>query len=267
MIGFNYIGRLGRIGNQMFQYAALRGIAAKQNVNYCLPFYKNPIDDGLGNPNRTELFDCFKMETVNPLNIQILDYDRPIISEETFHYNEKFFKNSYDWIGLFGFFQSEKYFKNVEKIIRKDFIFKDEIREPCEEMMRTFGDEEVVGLHIRRQDYLTNPNHCTLDMLYYKKALGKFDDSMQVIVFSDDPNWCHQQDLFQNDRFLISENNNGYIDQCLMSMCSHFIIANSSFSWWASWIGNRGKVIAPKKWFPNNKNDTKDLYLENWEVI
>jgi len=267
MIGFNYIGRLGRIGNQMFQYAALRGISAKQEVNYCLPFYKESVDDGLGNPNRTELFDCFNMETVNPMNIQILDIDRPVICEETFHYNEKFFNDSFNWVSLFGFFQSEKYFKNVEKIIRKDFTFKDEILKPCQEMINSLEGAEVIGLHIRRQDYLTNSNHLVLNLSYYEEALSKFNDDILVIVFSDDPEWCHKQNLFQDDRFMISENSNGYIDQCLMTMCSHFIIANSSFSWWAAWLANRGKVIAPKKWFPNEKNNTKDLYLKNWEVI
>ena len=66
---------------------------------------------------------------------------------------------------------------------------------------------------------------------------------------------------------MISENDDGYVDQCLMSMCSDFIIANSSFSWWAAWLGNRGKVIAPKKWFPTDDKDTSDVYCEGWEVI
>ena len=56
MIGFNHIGRLGRRGNQMFQYAALRGIAAQNGYNFCFPFYAKGVDDGLGNMNRTELF-------------------------------------------------------------------------------------------------------------------------------------------------------------------------------------------------------------------
>jgi hypothetical protein len=265
MIGFNHLGRLGRLGNQMFQYAALRGIAAKQEVNYCLPFYDQAVDDGAGNPNRTELFDCFTMETVTALNLQSIDADRPIISEGTFHFNEGLFNNKFDWVSLYGFFQSEKYFKNVEETIRKDFTFKDEIREPCEDMMESVG--EAVGLHIRRKDYLTNPNHCALSLEYYQRALEQFPDDVQVIVFSDDPKWCMEQELFADDRFMVSENEDGYVDQCLMSMCSDFIIANSSFSWWAAWLGNRGKVIAPKQWFPSNDKDTKDVYCEGWEVI
>ena len=67
---------------------------------------------------------------------------------------------------------------------------------------------------------------------------------------------------------MVSECSN-YIDLCLMSLCSDFIIANSTFSWWGAWIADRGKVIAPKKWFGPNliHNDTKDLYPKNWEVI
>jgi hypothetical protein len=264
MIGFNHLGRMGRIGNQMFQYAALRGIAAKQGVNYCLPFYERAVDDGLGNPNRTELFDCFAMETVNALNIQSIDAGRPLVFEETFHFNEKLYNSSFDWVSLVGFFQSEKYFKNVEETIRKDFTFKDEILVPCEDMMGGIG--EAIGLHIRRKDYLTNSNHCALDLEYYKEALQKFSEDIPVIIFSDEPQWCMEQELFSDERFMVSESENGYIDMCLMSMCSDFIIANSSFSWWAAWLGNRGKVIAPKKWFPDDKN-TNDLYCKTWEVI
>jgi len=266
MIGFNHIGRLGRSSNQMFQYAALRGIAANAGVNFCLPYYSDGVDDGLGNENRTELFDFLEMSTVNQLNIQSIDQSRPIVQENYFNYNQEIHENCSDSVSLWGFFQSEKYFLNVEDIIRKDFIFKDEIRQPCQEMMDQV-DGETIGLHIRRKDYLTNPNHCALDISYYKEALSKFPDDLAVIVFSDDPAWCHNEDLFSGDRFMISESDSGYVDQCLMSMCSNFIIANSTFSWWAAWLGNRGKVIAPKKWFPANDKDTKDLYCSGWEVI
>ncbi len=267
MIGFNHIGRLGRTGNQMFQYAALRGIAANTGVNFCLPYYQESVDDGIGNMLKTELFDYLNMSSVTQLNIQNIDASRPYMQEPHFHYNENIHKKCPDWVSLVGFFQSEKYFKNVEDIIRDDFTFKDEIREPCEEMMSDV-EGQVVALHIRRGDYLINGgNHNVLGMDYYKEALSRFPDDATVIVFSDDPKWCHEQEMFSGDRFMISENESGYIDMCLMSMCTDFIIANSSFSWWAAWLANRGKVIAPKKWFPKNDKDTKDIYCEGWEVI
>ena len=92
MIGFNHIGRLGRRGNQMFQYAALRGIAAQNGYNFCFPFYAKGVDDGAGNINRTELFDCFEMSTVSSLNIQAIDSDRPYLQEESFHFDERIFR-------------------------------------------------------------------------------------------------------------------------------------------------------------------------------
>jgi len=266
MIGFNHLGRLGRFGNQMFQYAALRGIAANNNTNFCLPIWSDKVNDGLGNMLKTELFDCFNMRSVNNLNIQLIDSKRPVVSENGFNFDEKIF-NCNDWISLWGFFQSEKYFKNVEDVIRDDFTFKDEILNPCQDMMQGILEEgKVIGIHIRRKDYLTNPNHHFVGIDYYKKALEKFPNDINVLVFSDDPKWCHEQSLFYDDRFMISENDSGYVDMCLMSMCTDFIIGNSSFSWWAAWLGNRGRVIAPKNWFPDDK-DTSDLYCPHWEVI
>ena len=128
------------------------------------------------------------------------------------------------------FFQSEKYFKNVEKIIRRDFEFRDEILTPCDDMMQGLLEGgRVVGLHIRRTDYLTNPNHQFIGLDYYKEALSKFSENAQIIVFSDDPKWCLEQSLFEDDRFLISENENGYIDMCLMTMCTDYIIGKLKF--------------------------------------
>ena len=86
------------------------------------------------------------------------------------------------------------------------------------------------------------------------------------MVFSDDPEWCKQQELFKDDRFMIAEGNSGYVDMCLMSLCSDHIIANSSFSWWGAWLAKGGQVIAPSDWFPDGK-EVDDLYCEGWTVI
>ena len=100
MIGFNHLGRLGRLGNQMFQYAALRGISTYHGYNICLPYYKDAVDDGIGNMLRTELFDCFTMETINSLNIQTIDEDRPYKQESGFEFDEDLFYNCPDWVSL-----------------------------------------------------------------------------------------------------------------------------------------------------------------------
>lgn len=263
MIGFNALGQLGRLGNQMFQFAALKGVANKQGYQYCIPPSQNKNEW-----KDHQLFVPFKLGSVSELNVQYIDFDRPIVMEGTFSFDEKFFNNCPDWVSIQGFFQSEKYFKHIEDEIRSDFTFKDEILEPCKQMISQL-DTSPIALHIRRTDYITDPNHTVLGLNYYKKALEKFGNG-QVLVFSDDSEWCNKQKLFSGDRFLISEKNSNYVDLCLMSLCSSHIIANSSFSWWGAWLSNSQKVIAPSGWFlgSNNDNiDTKDLIPENWIVV
>ena len=140
-------------------------------------------------------------------------------------------------------------------------------------------------LHVRRGDpNLTDPRgfkwsytqcgdqHPVQPIEYYEKALAEFDDDQPVIVFSDSPEWVKEQEFFADDRFLISENSDNRVDMCLMSLCDDFIIANSSFSWWAAWLSNNSnkKVIAPVQWFGTGytkKNDTKDLIPDDWTRI
>ena len=88
--------------------------------------------------------------------------------------------------------------------------------------------------------------------------------------FSDDPTWCKEHELFEDDRFMVSEGNDQYIDMCLMTMCDGHIIANSSFSWWGAWLSKSRKVIAPSGWFEGSNNshlDTKDIYCSEWTVL
>ena len=264
MIGFNHIGTLGRLGNQMFQYAALRGIAAMRGYEFGIP------PSNFSNEwNTHQLFEVFDLPNLPKHHITLLDRGHaPVVQEKFFHYDEELHRMCPNEISLHGFFQSEKYFKNIEDSIREDFRFRNHILDPCTEMMKDF--DEVISLHVRRTDYLVNSaNHFNLELDYYEKALSYFDDDCPVIVFSDDPEWCKEQKLFSDDRFMISESGDNKIDMCLMSLCSGHIIANSSFSWWGAWLANRGKVIAPKKWFgPNNAHlNTKDLYCDNWEIL
>ena len=131
-----------------------------------------------------------------------------------------------------------------------------------------FSDEDVISLHVRRGDYVTNPNHPTQNMDYYENALSYFGNE-SVIIFSDDPEWCKSQDLFSSDRFSISENNTTEFDLCLMSMCKYHIIANSSFSWWGAWLAKSKKVIAPSNWFGGScsNKSPKDMYCDGWIVL
>ena len=281
MIGFNHLGNLGRLGNQMFEFAALRGIAAKHNYQICIPPASHR---GIENYS---LHQCFKLDHIQCGFIEGENYG----VEKTFHFDEELFNTCPDEVSLYGFFQTEKYFKHISDQIRKDFTFHDEHLEPCKSMMESVGSGAIM-LHVRRGDpNLTDPRgfkwsytqcgdqHPVQPIEYYEKALSEFDKDQPVIVFSDSPEWVKEQEFFSGDRFFISEPqdkyNDGsytpYADLCLMSLCSHAIIANSSLSWWGAWLisNPKKKVIAPKMWFGSaySDKDTKDLYCSNWEVL
>lgn len=268
MLAFNYLGKLGRLGNQMFQYASLRGIARNRGYDFCVPNHNQVVKDPYGFDMKIELFYPFKMIYTLPHNIKLLDRGyAPVVEEKQFHFDEILFNMCPDEISLAGFFQSEKYFKHIEDEIRTDFSFKDEILEPCKEMIGSVG--EAISLHVRRTDYLQNPNHTSLSLDYYQKSLSEFDNSLPVLVFTDDAEWCNAQELFSDDRFMISESGDHYVDLCLMSLCKHHIIANSSFSWWGAWLSGSDNVVAPIQWFGegNQDKDTKDLIPERWTRI
>ena len=122
MLAFNGLGNNGRLGNQMFQYAALRGIAAFKGYEWCIPHWNTPRVDNysLGN--------CFKMDSVQLSNMKILDNGyAPTEIERYFHYDEEMKTLCPNDVSIHGFFQTDKYFKDIEEEIRKDFTFHDEI--------------------------------------------------------------------------------------------------------------------------------------------
>jgi hypothetical protein len=263
MIGYDHLGKNGRLANQMFQYAATRGIAASRGYEFSIPpsTFKDQWTDH-------QLFDTFKLPSVKHVGyIEGEYYKEP--DNYSHVYIKDFVDNCPDNISLYGYFQTEKYFKHIENEIREDFSFVDEIWNPCK---KAFNFDDVISLHVRRTDYLL-PQHsshhgqCSLE--YYQEALENFDSNIPVLIFSDDPEWCKGQDIFSSERFLVSETGNNLMDLCLMSMCNYHIIANSSFSWWGAWLADSKNVVAPQKWYgpAGSHLSTKDLYLSHWKVL
>lgn len=257
MIGFNHLGKIGRLCNQMFQYASLKGVATNRNFDFCIP-------NSLGNDEWKEhqLFECFDFK----VNIGMTNHN--YIQEADFSFDEKLFNECPDNVSLVGYFQSEKYFIYIQDEIKKDFQFKKNIHETCLDFIQTV--KSPIALHIRRTDFITNPNHYCLSLDYYEEALKYFDTTREVIIFSDDTDWCEKQDLFFSDRFLISQDQDAYHDLCLMTLCEDHIISNSTYSWWGAWLAQDNQVIAPKDWFGNSNNqhlNTKDILPERWIKI
>lgn len=256
-LSFNSLGNYGQIGNQMFQYASLKGIALSNGVDYVIPPKQY---FGTQYPLISKLDDCFD------LNCQRAITDFNTYEEKSFSFQEDLMEGINFDLNLHGYFQTEKYFVNFKNEIKKDFTFKSEILNSSLDFVSQH--DELISLHIRRADYVGNPNHPVQPLSYYEIALSIINKNLPVLVFSDDPSWCKEQEFFNDDRFLISEND-PYTDMCLMSLCDYHIIANSSFSWWGSWLSDSKKTIAPKNWFggPALNNDTSDLYCKNWILV
>jgi hypothetical protein len=274
MITSPHIGFIGRLGNQMFQYSALVGISKKYNLDYSLCKFDLQIYNCFNIPAKIVSYYNPKFSSPNQfhvddnffatLNVDSEEQYRRLLSTK---FDDDFFNTNHDNKSIVGFFQNYNYFKDSENILRKHFIFKKQYLSVSNYYFKQiFSDQKVISLHIRRTDYLESTVLNHLDFDYYQNALNKFDKSIPVLVFSDDVEWCEQQDFFKSERFVIIRTNNPYIDLCLMSMCDYHIIANSSFSWWGSWLAKSKKTICPQNWFSSNFSylDSDGLRLPNW---
>lgn len=175
---------------------------------------------------------------------------------------------------LRGYWQSERYFAAVADVIRADFAFRLPLSGENRRLAETMRTVNAVSLHVRRGDYLSNPHtlsvHGVCSLEYYVRAIRHIVERVPdpvFFVFSDDLDWV--KDVLQLEypcHFV--EHNRGsesYNDMRLMSLCSHHILANSSFSWWGAWLNSSDTkiVLAPAQWFARPV-DVADLLPEGW---
>jgi len=270
MLSLPRLGDYGYLGNAMFQYSALLGIADKTKLN--------PVYDFKKKGTMCTLHDVFPLSKVEDVEHHIQVHSvKKIIKEPFFHFSEDMFSVE-DNVGLNGYFQSEKYFKHIEDVIRSEFKFSDDVENSCIENLKGAKEqsksESIVGVHIRLGDY-QKLEHIYVPLLktgYYNNAINFINTNVKgdktYLVFSDNIEMCQQ--IFKgSDNFIFASGGSPEQDMCMMSKCDHNIIANSSFSWWGGWLNKNKdkKVIAPINWFvPNEKDvkDTKDLYCEDW---
>lgn len=204
-------------------------------------------------------------------------FRRSVFKQRFRHFDPNIFKSSRS-VYLVGYWQSEKYFKNIEEILRSELTIKHNQGPDNQAMSCLINQTESVSLHIRRGDYVSNPisyqahGICSLD--YYRAAVETLTKTVKqphFFIFSDDIEWA--QENLKLDHPLTNVSNNGevqdYEDLRLISHCKHHIIANSSFSWWGAWLCSHSQkiVIAPKKWFNNPKLNTRDLIPNEWYRI
>ena len=255
-VTFSKLGTYGQLGNQMFQYALLLGIKYKLKV---------PIVIDPETVKTSYLFEFFELKEY----VKKVFKPQNIYKEVEFCYNKEIFEitKSTDFE---GYYQTDKYFKHCSNIVKKEFTFKEDLVKKVDDYINKFKDKKLVSLHIRRGSYLYNTEfHPLCTMEYYNKAMDMLDDGNTVFICtSDDKTWCEEN--FKRDNIVFNFNSLIY-DMCLISKCHDHIIANSSYSWWGSWLSNNPnkKIIAPKIWFgPAAAHlDTKDIYCDNFIKI
>jgi hypothetical protein len=159
---------------------------------------------------------------------------------------------------LQGFWQDERYFADIAATIRRDFRLRTALDARNRDALARIRRGPSAFLHVRRGDYLS-PEHvhrygvCEPD--YYQRALdtlrARVGPGVRIFVFSNDPDWVRRLAIGGAEAEIIDWNaSRPAYDLTLMRACDHAIIANSSFSWWGAWLGDRpGRtVIAPRVW-------------------
>jgi hypothetical protein len=269
----------GRLGNQMFQFAAARGLAARLGVPVAIDA-RGAIARGEGVLTRV-----FDLPLAQPDNLPPdrttapLRYSQWRLTgsaprfrrEQGLAYNPQI-ETWGDGCYLHGYWQSERYFTAVADQIRADFAFPKFSNNPNHRMAARIRMSQSVSLHVRRGDYVALGAHVLCDQAYYNTALTRILQGMQgdptVYVFSDDPQWARDNLPLPVEKVVVDFNgpDTDFEDMRLMSMCQHNIIANSSFSWWAAWLNeNPGKQVAgPSQWFADPRLKNPDILPATW---
>lgn len=291
---------LGRLGNQMFIYAAGRAIAIKEIRKI---IYSEHNYSQWHNESR---LDCFKLSDDVAYKKSLTQTIKQKIGQFIYmvccrhkDINQVFkMEKKWQWLFrmcdmfmcqegymepgdfkcdnlfVFGYFQSDKYFKEYETEIRKDFVFKTELF--CEDA-RSLGTKiasnpNSVSIHIRRGDYLKDPIFNVCGNEYYYRAIDKMAElvpTAHYYVFSDDiedvkklfEKYTDKTFTYIDSKFTDQESM--YLGSC----CNHFIMTNSSYSWWMQFLSKNPKkhVLAPNRWFGVKR--PCDIYQDNWTLV
>lgn len=277
------------LGNQLFQYACGRAIQEKFGGELILDisdFEVNKRKYGLCN---------FKLNNA----IKVVDKDNSFsnfrknwlikiiykfLPEIGFFVQSKFGKYLYfgeeykeikknftDNYYLYGYWQCERYFEEIKDKLKEEIVLKNPLKKSQVELVEKLEKQNSVMVHIRRGDYVKSKYYDGIcDENYYKKAIKIMQERLgnpTFFVFSDEIEWVKNNWTFLENAVFVDEDNKDFEELEIMSHCKNFIIANSSFSWWAQYLSNNEKkiVVAPQKW--NNSKKKNDIYMDNWIKI
>jgi hypothetical protein len=275
---------IGGLGNQLFQYAAARALAHRLNKRvfldvsdfdayplrkFLLDHFRIPIQFATKKDLAKIRFQRSRLGWLVPETLKIIDQ-----RERGHEFQEITISRANRPIYLSGYWQSEKYFSDIRSIILNEFQLNNEPLGLNKELIDKIKSCEAVSLHVRRGDYVSNPiaaaYHGTCSVEYYQQAIDMMKaklSSPHFFVFSDDIPWCKENLRISSPITFIDHNGDApYEDLRLMSHCQHFIVANSSFSWWGAWLSDFSQkiVIAPRRWFLTAEKNDRDQVPGTW---
>lgn len=271
----------GGLGNQMFQYALYTKLKMSgKEVKLDLSYFQEK------NALRKFELDIFRIDYEIASDREICKYKKNGILNRLFGLKtnkKEYIENldtgfqpivlSFDDKYLQGYWQCEKYFKDIRNVLLDKFTFPfNDDNSRCKEILMQIQHTESVSLHVRRGDYLSEQNIkiygniCTLS--YYRNAITYIKQKIKnpvFFLFTNDADWVKEH-ILEEDMVIVDCNtgNRDYLDMFLMSQCRHNIIANSSFSWWGAWLNQNAEkiVMSPSRWFKNH--ETTDIICEGW---
>ena len=280
---------IGGLGNQMFQYAmflALREAHPNEQVKVCTRSF-----GGYARHNGLEIQRVFGVELPEASLWDLCKLAYPFFNYKSWQIVRHCLPNRrsmtrgalnipFDYLEIErltstyyeGYWQNEKNFYHIRNKIIEVFSFPEFEDNRNVELAKKIKECESLSCHIRRGDYLNDPDWAVCTPEYYNKALKKMTTEYKIdmiCIFSDDIDWCRNniRDFCDNEVIMYVDWNKGtssYCDMHLITLCKYNIIANSSFSWWGAWLSKReGKVvISPNKWITSE--ETNSPICDHW---
>jgi hypothetical protein len=273
----------GGLGNQLFQYAAARHLALANRAEL-------KLDLRAYGPRTLRRFElgAFRIAGTRVGALERLRFrtklwrgaDAKYLREPHFHYWPSLLQFRSAFILMDGYWQSEKYFSDVEEIIRSEIVLREPLRVEARRLADSIETTQAVAIHVRRGDYVSDPVvrrvHPVQPVSYYRSAvdflLRRGVSNPWFYLFSDDPDWCRANiEIPAHPVTYVADYQVGssVAELELMRRCRHHVIANSSFSWWGAWLAEHREqiVVAPRQWFSTGARDTRDLYPAGWTLI
>lgn len=286
---------MGGLGNQLFQYALGRRLSLLRDAELKLDLSYYALKNvGTIREYQLNLFNIKeKFATNEEISYFTGDYSNPIqrvqyqfrrlfekniitVEKKLFVYDPDVItsKNSY----FDGYWQNQKYFEPIKNILISDFSLRNPLSGSLIQLENEIINSDSICLHVRRGDLISN-NKARLflgfsDISYYLQAvenIAKDVYSPSFYIFSDDISWCKENIKLKFPVKFVSELTQDSIsdDFWLMTRCKHYIIPNSTFSWWAAWL-NQGAhkiVVAPERWVNDPNTDYSDFIPQNWRKL